>query len=96
VYVYSLPDADAAMKEFATAERLGATLGNREIEEQADAYRIRAVRQLRTNPRAARRDADLARAYYRRIPGFDQADSHQRELAQLMVQRVAVRRSRWP
>jgi serine/threonine-protein kinase len=96
VYVYSLPDADGAMKEFATAERLGATLGNREIEEQADAYRIRAVRQLRTNPHAAHHDADLARSYYRRIPGFDQADSHQRELAQLMVQRVAVRRSRWP
>jgi hypothetical protein len=95
VYVYSLPNADAAMKEFAAAERLGATLGRREIEEQGDAFRIRATREARSNPRQARRDADTARTYYRQVSGFDQADAHLRELPQLVAAQ-SRRRSRWP
>jgi serine/threonine-protein kinase len=83
VYVYSLPDADAAMKEFAAAERLGARLGPREIEEEADAYRIRAFRELRANPRQSRQDADIARGYYLQISGFDRSDTHLHELAQV-------------
>jgi serine/threonine-protein kinase len=83
VYVYSLPDADAAMKEFATAERLDAKLGPREIEEQADAYRIRALRELRTNSRQSLHDAETARGFYRQIPSFDQSATHLKELAQL-------------
>ena len=53
VYVYALPDADKAMEEFAAAERLGAVLGRREIQQQGDAYRIRAKRRLIAEPRAA-------------------------------------------
>jgi hypothetical protein len=83
VYVYSLPDAEGAMREFAAAEKLGATLGRREIEEQGDAYRIRALREWRTSPRKARRDADTARGFYRRIQGFDQADAHLREVVRI-------------
>jgi serine/threonine-protein kinase len=94
VYVYSLPDADTAMKEFAAAERLGATLGPREIEEQADAYRIRALRELKSNPRQSRHDADTARTFYLHLSGFDQSATHLRELAQLTT--PANRRSpRW-
>ena len=85
IYVYSLPDADTAMKEFATAERLGAKLGNREIEEQGDAYRIRALREWKKDAARARKDAETARGYYERIPGFDRADAHLREVAQVLT-----------
>jgi serine/threonine-protein kinase len=94
VYVYSLPNADTAMKEFAAAEHLGAKLGNREIEEQADAWRIRALREARSNPRQSRRDADTARGYYLQIPGFDQSATHLQELARLTAP-PKRRSSRW-
>jgi hypothetical protein len=80
VYVYSLPDPEKAMPEFAAAERLGAVLGPREVEQQGDVYRIRAHQELARDWRQARRDADVARALYQRIPGFDEADRHLREL----------------
>ena len=92
VYVYSLPDAARAMAEFAVAQQLGAKLGPREIEEQGDAYRIRAMREAKRSPREARRDAAIARSYYRRIAGFDQADSHLKQVAQLTD--APARRSR--
>jgi hypothetical protein len=42
---------------------VGAKLGNREIEEQADAFRIRALREVKSSPRQARKDAETARTY---------------------------------
>ena len=83
VYVYSLPDPGKAMAEFAAAERLGAVLGPREVEQQGDVYRIRAHQELARDWRQAMRDADVARGFYRRIPGFDEADRHLRELDQI-------------
>src|ERR1017187_1418608 len=80
VYVFSLPDPEKAMAEFAAAERLGAVLGPREVEQQGDVYRIRAHQELAHDWRQAKRDADVARALYQRIPGFDEADRHLREL----------------
>ena len=80
VYVYSLPNVEQAMAEFTAAEQFGATLGRREIEQQADAYRIRAEAELKTNLRAALQDAKTARGLYQRVPGFDQADEHLRDL----------------
>jgi len=80
VYVYSLPDVDRAMEEFAAAERLGAVLGRREIQQQGDAYRIRAKRLLLTQPAAAKQDVERAKALYQRIPGFGDADRHLAEL----------------
>jgi hypothetical protein len=80
VYVYSLPDPEKAMAEFAAAERLGAVLGPREVEQQGDVYRVRAHQELARDWRQAKRDADVARALYRRISGFDEADRHLREL----------------
>jgi hypothetical protein len=80
VYVYSLPDAEKAMAEFAAAERLGAVLGPREVEQQGDVYRIRAHQEVARDWRQAKRDADVARALYQRIPSFDEADRHLREL----------------
>jgi hypothetical protein len=83
VYVYSLPDPEKAMAEFAAAERSGAVLGRREVEQQGDVYRIRAHQELARDWRQAMRDADVARGFYRRIPGFDEADRHLRELDQI-------------
>jgi hypothetical protein len=82
-YVYSLPDPEKAMTEFAAAERLGAVLGPREVEQQGDVYRIRAHLEMARDWRQAKRDADVARALYQRIPGFDEADRHLRELSRL-------------
>ena len=67
----------------AAAEKLGAKLGRREVEEQGDAYRIRALRGWRTSPKQSYRDAETARRYYRKIPGFDRVDDHMKDLAQV-------------
>ncbi len=96
VYVYSLPDPDKAMAEFAAAERLGAVLGRREVEQQGDVYRIRAHQELARDWRQAKRDADVARALYRRIPGFDEADRHLRELDRIHAPAPRKARSRRP
>jgi hypothetical protein len=100
LYVYFLPNVDQAMHEFQQAERLGAVLGKREIEQQGDAYRLLAARLAATEPQLARRDADSARGFYQRIRGFDRVDQHLRELAQLRFVRKAPRnagerRGRW-
>lgn len=80
VYVYSLADVDQAMEEFAAAERLGTAPGRREIEQQADAYRMRAEKEAPAAPRRAWQDAQTARGLYQRIAGFGQVDQHLREL----------------
>jgi hypothetical protein len=94
VYVYWLPDVAAAMTEFAAAGRLGAALGRREIEQQADAYRLRAEREP---AQKARPDWLAARALYQRIPGFDQAGAHLREVERMLhpPARHATARRRW-
>jgi hypothetical protein len=86
------------MEEFAAAAELGATLGRREIEQQGDAYRIRAERELKTNWHDAVEDANSARSFYERIPGFDQADQHLSSLAAIhapVAKRPKPRRYRW-
>ena len=83
IYVYSLPDPEKAMAEFAMAEHLGAVLGRREIEQQGDVYRIAAAHELAQDWRQAMRDADAARGFYRKIPGFDEADQHMRDLRRI-------------
>jgi hypothetical protein len=99
VYVYSLSDPEKAMAEFAAGERLGAVLGRREVEQQGDVYRIRAQQELARDWRQAMRDADVARGFYRRIPGFNEAERHLRELDRIHApapRRARTRRvSRW-
>ncbi|HXA51327.1 MAG TPA: serine/threonine-protein kinase [Candidatus Acidoferrum sp.] len=99
VYVYSLPDPEKAMAEFAAAEKLGAKLGRREVEQQGDVYRIRAQQELARDWRKAMSDADVARGFYRRIAGFNEADRHVRELEDIHapVARTVVKRrpARW-
>ena len=70
LYVYSLPNVDRAVAEFRTAERLGHPQGRREVEQEGDAYRYRAQREI-TDPRLRRKaatDIAAARRLYRRIP----------------------------
>ena len=90
---YQEGSPERAMAEFAAAEKLGAVPGRREIEQQADAWRLRAERTW------SWQDAQTARALYQRIPGFDQADRHVKELDRIHrpVRRRTqyVRRSRW-
>jgi hypothetical protein len=99
VYVYSLTDPEKAMAEFAAAEKLGAKLGRREVEQQGDVYRIRAQQEVARDWQKAMSDADVARGFYRRVAGFNEADRHLRELEQVhapVVRAVAKRRpNRW-
>ncbi len=98
LYVYSLPNAEEAMSEFSTAERLGAVLGRREIEQQGDAWRLRAQEEAAAREwEEAEKDAGAARRQYQRIPGFDQVDAHLRELEGIHrpVVKKTGRRPRW-
>ncbi len=93
LYVYSLPNMDQAMTEFASAERLGAMLGRREIEQKGDAYRLRAQEEADARQwDGAEKDAREARRQYQRIPGFDQVDAHLRELE--AIHRPAAKKAR--
>jgi hypothetical protein len=99
LYVYALPDVAKAIEEFAAAERLGAALGRREIEQQGDAYRMRAEREAGRRPNAARKDAQNAKALYERIRGFDRADANLKELGRIHYgragRRPALRERQW-
>jgi hypothetical protein len=95
VYVYSLPDPEKATAEFAEAQRRGAVLGRREVEQQGDVYRIRAQQELAHDWRRAVRDADIARGLYRSIPGFDEADRHLRALDRIHAPAPRKPRPRW-
>jgi len=81
VFVYSMPDLDRALAEFHQAETRGAKLGPREIEAQADAYRIRAQQVESSAPREAWQAAQTARTLYRKVGDFDRAQEHLQELA---------------
>ncbi len=98
VYVYALPNVDEAMDEFSAAQNLGAEFGRREIEQQGDIWRERAVAQMATAPKAARADAALAHAFYERVRGFDRVEAHLKELQSIEhppVRKPAGWRSRW-
>jgi len=60
--------------------------------QQGDAYRLRACRELARDWRRAKRDADIARAFYRRIEGFNESDRHLQELT--LIHAPAPRKSR--
>jgi hypothetical protein len=84
VYIYSLKNVGKAVAELHSAERLGFHLGPREMEQEADGYRIRAVAELSDARkysgtvrsleerylRLAQRDFERARQLYEPILGF--------------------------
>jgi eukaryotic-like serine/threonine-protein kinase len=98
IFVYSMPDLDRALAEFHQAETLGAKFGPRELEEQADAYRIRAQQLEPGAPREAWQAAQMARPLYRKLGDFDRAQQHLQELALIHPpsRKTTRRRTRWP
>src|SRR5271165_5422479 len=83
IYAYGEKNAGKAMAELEAAQRLGFQLGSREKEEEADAYRFRALDELEQAKKAhdpdkrrelnlAQRDLDRARELYEPIAGFSQ------------------------
>jgi eukaryotic-like serine/threonine-protein kinase len=84
VYIYSLKNVGKAVAELHAAERLGFHPGPREMEQEADGYRIRAVAELsearkysgtarsqeQRYLRLAQRDFERARQLYEPILGF--------------------------
>jgi serine/threonine protein kinase len=97
IYVYALPSLERAMSEFRAAERLGYLLKPREIEQEADAYRIRAQQRWREGDRqSAVWNAVVARRLYERIAGFGKADLHAAQMRnyQAAVRKGPVRRAR--
>jgi serine/threonine protein kinase len=83
IYAYGEKNAGKAVAELEAADRLGFALGSREKEEEADAYRFRALEELeqarkahdpekRTELSLAQRDLDRARQLYEPIAGFSQ------------------------
>lgn len=80
VYVYWLPNVERAMAEFHEAEQLGAAMGRPEIEQQGDAYRLQALREVANAPQTAWQDAQMARQIYERVRGFDTVEQSLQEL----------------
>ena len=85
IYVYGEKNAGKAVAELQEAQRLGFALGSREMEQEADAYRFRALDELDQARKArdperrrdldlARRDFDRARQLYEPIAGFSQVN----------------------
>ena len=100
-YAYFLPNVKVMMTEFAAAQRLGAVLGRREVEQQGDGYRLLAQREAEADQwKAALQDAQTARRFYQRVPGFDLVGTHLEELDAIRPpahKLVRARRSRrWP
>lgn len=90
LYVYAFGNVGKALAEFQEAQRLGFQLGPREMEQQADGYRIRAGKELAAarkslqepSLRLARRDLDRARHLYEPIAGFSRVSESLEELDQ--------------
>jgi hypothetical protein len=99
IFVYSIPSLAKARAEFAAAEKMGAKFGPREIEEQADAWRMHAQQMQASHPKEAWQAAEHARALYRQVPEYDRSDDHLKELARIHHQPArqvhAHRSQRW-
>lgn len=94
IYIYSHRNIGKAVAEWHQAERLGYQAGPREMEQQADGYRFRAIAELaaarkdretsRTSAlrdlRLAQRDFDRARQLYEPILGFSTVSVALREV----------------
>ena len=94
-YVYSLPDVKLAMSEFAAAQRLGSSLGRREVEQQGDAYRLLAQREAVADEwQPALQNAQIARRFYQGIAGFDLVETHLQELDAIHAPAPKAARSR--
>jgi serine/threonine protein kinase len=94
IYIYSVRNIGKAIAELHEAERLGFQPGPREMEQEADGYRFRAVAELaearkvrdkskilaQRDLRLAQRDFDRARQLYEPIIGFSSVSVALREV----------------
>ena len=94
IYVYSLGNIGKAVAELHEAQRLGFDPGPREMEQQADGYRLRASAELNAARRyrgtaktseehylqLAQRDFDRARQLYEPIEGFSNVSLAMRQV----------------
>ncbi|MDR3699201.1 MAG: serine/threonine-protein kinase [Candidatus Sulfopaludibacter sp.] len=96
IYVYWLPNVERAMAEFHAAGQLGAPTGQREIEQQGDAYRLEALREAASAPQTAWQDAGMARQIYQRVRGFDRVEQSLKELETVKAPRPRHRAIRRP
>lgn len=96
LHAYLALNPEQVMAEMVKADDLGYEIGPREIEQEADAYRLRARQELaeakpvRRWPRTpdphlalARRDREAARGLYEGIRGYSMADLRLRQMAEL-------------
>ncbi len=96
IYVYWLPNVERAMAEFHAAEQLGAPTGQREIEQQGDAYRLEALREAGSAPQTAWQDAGMARQIYQQVRGYDRVEQSLKELEAVKAPRPRHRALRRP
>ncbi len=96
IYVYWLPNVERAMAEFHAAGQLGAPWGQREIEQQGDAYRMEALREAASAPQTAWQDAGMARQIYQQVRGFDRVEQSLKELEAVKAPRPRHRAVRRP
>jgi len=83
--------------EFHRAEALGYHLQPREIEQEGDAFRLRAEREFAVGSRdEARRDAARARGFYTQVRGFGLVDQHLRSLDRMNAPKPPRQRRRSP
>ena len=96
IYVYWLPNVERAMAEFHAAGQLGAPWGQREIEQQGDAYRMEALREAASAPQTAWQDAGMARQIYQQVRGFNRVEQSLKELDAVKAPRPRHRAVRRP
>jgi serine/threonine-protein kinase len=90
LYVYGRPDIDKAFAAMRAAATLGYKLGPREIEQQADAWRMRAERTHALGRyERARRDAERARALYAQLKHISPNDKRLRSLRRISARPYA-------
>lgn len=108
IYIYNQQNAGKAAAEFHTAERLGYSLGPRELEQEADGYLLRAEQSLRKFQKAKTvaerrkykaqldRDIERARNLYEPIAGYSDVDDHLDRLEQdaASVEQIGARAER--
>jgi eukaryotic-like serine/threonine-protein kinase len=84
LYTYSIPDLSQAIAAMRAAAALGYALRAREVEQQADGWRMRAEREFAAGARErARRDAQRARALYAQLGQTDARDKRIRSVRQM-------------
>ena len=84
LWVYSYRDLGKAIEEWDKAEQLGYKMGPREIEQEADGFRLRAQKELneRHDREAAAHDLGQAKTLFQSISSYDDVPQYLKLVAQ--------------